>query len=79
MFTDISLTEEMILNEEFLPPYMKGWRRFRIEYLEPDTGFSNCEGVVYLPPDAEYHDTLNTADALEAVLRQSLQDWCKSK
>jgi hypothetical protein len=53
-----SLTEEMILNEDYLPGTMKGWRRYRIEY-----GFEcSCpEGVVYLPPHVnadEFEDLL---------------------
>lgn len=45
-----SLTEEMILNYDALPPSLKGWRRFRIEY-----GFEcGCpEGLIYLPPNVD--------------------------
>ena len=45
-----SLVEEMILNDEFLPAGMAGWRRFRIEY-----GFEcSCpEGTIYLPPGVD--------------------------
>lgn len=45
----IDTTEELIMNYDALYPYMKGWRRFRIEYRDPETGFSNIEGVIYLP------------------------------
>lgn len=40
------LVEELV-RDDFLPPAMKGWRRYRIEY-----GFEcSCpEGVIYLPP-----------------------------
>lgn len=47
-FDNIFFTEEAILNDDFVPEYMKGgkWRRYRIEY-----GFEcSCpEGVIYLP------------------------------
>jgi hypothetical protein len=48
--THPSLTEEMILNYDALPPSLKGWRRFRIEY-----GFEcGCpEGLIYLPPHVD--------------------------
>jgi hypothetical protein len=41
------LVEESILNTDFLPDGMKGWKRYRIEY-----GFEcSCpEGIIYLPP-----------------------------
>jgi hypothetical protein len=44
--THTSLTEEMILNPNALPPSLRGWRRYRIEY-----GFEcSCpEGLIYLP------------------------------
>jgi hypothetical protein len=40
----------MILNEDYLPGTMRGWRRYRIEY-----GFEcGCpEGAVYLPPHVD--------------------------
>lgn len=47
----IDLTEEAVLNDNYLYPYMKDWRRFRIEYSDPETGFSNIEGLIYLPND----------------------------
>ena len=55
-----SLTEEMILREDFLPGSMRGWRRFRIEY-----GFEcSCpEGVIYLPPSVD-------PDVVEDILRR---------
>lgn len=42
-----SLVEEAIINYDNLPPYMKHWRCFRIEY-----GFEcSCpEGYIFLPP-----------------------------
>lgn len=45
-----SLTEEMVLNYDFLPKAMHGWRRYRIEY-----GFEcSCpEGTIWLPPDVD--------------------------
>jgi len=54
-----SLVEEFILNDEFLPGGMKGWRRFRIEY-----GFEcSCpEGTIYLPPEVD-------PDTIEDLLR----------
>lgn len=59
-----SLTEEMILREDWLPGSMAGWRRYRIEY-----GFEcSCpEGLVYLPPDN------NALLAFERFLRK----WCR--
>lgn len=47
----ISLTEEMIMNTDYLPLYMdETWHRYRIEY-----GFECAcpEGVIYLPPNVE--------------------------
>jgi hypothetical protein len=45
-----SLTEEVILNPDYLPGSMKGWRLYRIEY-----GFEcSCpEGLIYLPPNMD--------------------------
>ena len=45
--TQPSLVEEAILNYDAMPPSLKGWRRYRIEY-----GFEcGCpEGLIYLPP-----------------------------
>lgn len=56
-----SLTEEMIMNYDALPPSLNGWRRFRIEY-----GFEcGCpEGLIYLPPENVY----DAADIIEDVL-----------
>lgn len=44
------LVEEMVMNPGALPPSLRGWRRFRIEY-----GFEcSCpEGLIYLPPNAD--------------------------
>lgn len=49
----IDFTEEMIMNYDMLPAYMKGWRRYRIEY-----GFEcGCpEGLIYLPPHIDIND-----------------------
>lgn len=57
-----SLTEEMIQNYDALPPSLKGWRRFRIEY-----GFEcGCpEGLIYLPP----HLTWKQMDQIEELLQ----------
>ena len=46
----ITDTEEG-LNPAHIPEYMKGCRRFRIEYRDPSSGFSNWEGTVYLNGD----------------------------
>tara|TARA_Y100000310_G_C20310277_1_gene635921 strand:+ start:442 stop:636 length:195 start_codon:yes stop_codon:yes gene_type:complete len=45
-----SLTEELIMNYDFLPPHMQEYRRFRIEY-----GFQDAspEGLIYLPPNVD--------------------------
>lgn len=46
---DVDTTEEFIMNEDFP---LKGWRRYRIEY----GGHAEeclCEGVVYLPRNAD--------------------------
>ncbi len=44
--THPSLVEQMILNPDALPPSLKDWRCYRIEY-----GFEcSCpEGLIYLP------------------------------
>lgn len=57
-FPNVSLTEEMI-NDNYLPGTMKGWRRYRIEY-----GFEcSCpEGSIYLPPNMD-------PDRMETTLR----------
>ncbi len=46
----ISLTEEMVLNPNYLPKWMEGWRKYRIEY-----GFEcSCpEGSIVLPPNVD--------------------------
>ena len=44
----ISLVEQMIMNEDFLHE-LKGWRQYRIEYGGCEN--SNPEGCIYLPPD----------------------------
>lgn len=54
-----SLTEEIIQNYDALPPSLKGWRRYRIEY-----GFEcSCpEETIYLPSwvdPARIEDILN--------------------
>lgn len=48
-----SLTEELIMNPDALPPKLRGWRRYRIEY-----GFQcSCpEGCIYLPPGVDPDD-----------------------
>lgn len=55
-----SLTEEMIMNYSALPPSLKGWRRYRIEY-----GFEcSCpEETIYLPPWVD-------ADRIEDILNE---------
>lgn len=56
--THPSLVEECIQNYDALPPSLKGWRRYRIEY-----GFEcSCpEGIIYLPPHVD-------ADIIEDLL-----------
>lgn len=46
----ITDTEEGMFPEH-LPDYMKNSRRFRIEYRDPISGFSNWEGTIYLRSD----------------------------
>ncbi len=58
----ISLTEQMIMNPDYLPGSMPGWRNYRIEY-----GFEcSCpEGIILLPPDMDpdvVEDLLNGKD-----------------
>lgn len=65
----IFLTEECI-NSEYLPDYMKGCRRFRIEYREPSSGYSNFEGTVYV---ANTKDIFDITDEIEDILRKSFQ------
>lgn len=50
------------MNYDALPPSLKGWRRFRIEY-----GFEcGCpEGLIYLPP----HLTHEQIDQIEELLQ----------
>jgi hypothetical protein len=57
--TNPSLVEEMIVNPNALPPSLRGWRRYRIEY-----GFEcSCpEGTIYLPDNVD-------PDDVEAMLR----------
>lgn len=59
--THPSLTEEMIINPDALPPSLRGWRRYRIEY-----GFEcGCpEGLIYLPADID-------SDIIERILNVS--------
>lgn len=59
--TQPSLTEEMILNYNALPPSLKGWRQYRIEY-----GFEcSCpEGIIWLPPNVD-------PDEIEKILNVS--------
>lgn len=64
--TGISLTEEMILNDKDIPEYMKGCRRFRVEYIN-EMGFSNFEGVIYLPS----WENFDTVDKIEDLLNQT--------
>lgn len=63
--THPTLTEEMILNYDALPPSMKGWRQFRIEY-----GFECAcpEGVIWLPPTAD-------PDKIEIILNGGVSPW----
>ena len=44
----ISLTEQLIMNENFLPEHMSDMRAYRIEYGFED---SSPEGIIYLPSD----------------------------
>lgn len=48
-----SLVEELIMNPDALPPSLRGWRRFRIEY-----GFEcSCpEGLIYMPAEVDPDD-----------------------
>ena len=45
-----SLVEEIVMRPEALPPSLRGWRKYRIEY-----GFEcSCpEGHLFLPPGAD--------------------------
>ncbi len=63
--THPTLTEEAILNYDALPPSLKGWRRYRIEY-----GFEcSCpEGLIYLPPGAD-------PDVVEILLNGGVSPW----
>lgn len=54
----IDTTEEMILNQDGLPEYMRGCRRFRIEYINDD-GFSNLEGTIYVPGNVDCYPFLD--------------------
>ena len=56
--TNPCLTEEMILNPDALPPSLRGWRRYRIEY---GIECSCLEGLIYLPSDVD-------PEAIEALL-----------
>lgn len=47
----IDSTEEGLLSPEYLPDYMQNSRRFRIEYRDPLSGFSNQEVTIYLNKD----------------------------
>lgn len=51
--THPSLTEEAVLNPDALPPSLRGWRRYRIEY-----GFECAcpEGLMYLPASVDPDD-----------------------
>lgn len=52
-------TEEMILSPQWLPEYMQDSRYFRIEYIDPVSGHSNCEGKVYLGDHPEIYEILD--------------------
>lgn len=64
----IELTEEAVLNPAALPEYMQGCRRFRIEYRCPETGFSNFEGIVYLP---NVPNVFDVTDAIKQILEKA--------
>jgi hypothetical protein len=61
--TNISLTEEMIMNDSHMG-ILKDWRRYRIEY---EFEGSSPEGIIYLP---QYVDP----DKLEQLLRELIDD-----
>lgn len=58
----VSLVEEMVMNNSHLPDDMKEWRCYRIEYGFED---SSPEGVVWLPPNAD-------ADSFEQGLNKAI-------
>ena len=56
--THPSLVEEMIMNPDALPPSLREWRRYRIEYGHE----CSCpEGLIYLPSHVD-------ADKIEELL-----------
>lgn len=63
--------EEMIMSPQYLPEYMRDSRYFRIEYLEPDTGFSNVEGSVYLGKDCPH--IYETLDKICALIKETYE------
>jgi hypothetical protein len=67
---DVDNTEEMILSPEYMPEYMRKSRYFRIEYLEPETRFSNWEGSIYL---GNHPDCYDIADKICELIKQSYQ------
>ena len=52
-------TEEMILNPAALPEYVRGSRYFRIEYIEPGSGFSNYEGKILVGNHPQVYEILD--------------------
>jgi hypothetical protein len=65
-------TTEEILQSSAVPGYsMKGWRRFRINYREKGTDFSNLEGTLYFPPGFDPFPLLDeVCDRLNNVNRR---------
>lgn len=57
----VDSTEEMIMNVDWptSDEPAKGWRSFRIEYIN-EQGFSNIEGTVFFPPNVDPYPILDT-------------------
>jgi len=62
---DIDTTEEMIMNEDALPPALRGWRYYRIEYGGCN---EDCiwEGRIMLPPRADSHEIVRLIMGMQA-------------
>lgn len=65
----IDYTEEMVMNPDAFPDYLRGSRYFRIEYINEE-GFSNYEGHLLVPGDINCYPLLDMiCEALNKAYR----------